>query len=686
MRIGMRQPRWAVAPVAAGLVLLLLLGAIGAGLRLPGLSHLSGLPGFGVLDYRTLSGGSFLPLRPDYLDELLGTGFGRDEISPAGAQAVELQGTAGTLAVGAVPPLAPVAEADSQRPPVVLDHAFTNDDFDRAVVVPSLPFTARTSTAGAGMQEGEPTHCSKTGGTAWYRYTPSRTHMVFADTFGTNHATAIGVFRGPGPLRALEHEACGSDPTGNASVGFTAQAGATYYVQVISVVQGGPLVFHLSPLGTTSRVPTLARAAGGQEHFPAISGTGRFVAFTSLLAPTCPFVTCDAQLLLVDRRSGAVTLISRARDGRPGNGNSAFPSLSHDGRYVGFSSNASDLVAEDTNAGSDYFVHDTVTGQTVRASVSSAGAEGRYDAAGDPNYSTFGSMSPDGRYAAFGTRARGLTADDQDDVGDIFVRDLSTGITTRESVAVTTTAPRDQRDTSGTGELPMISWGGRYLMFRSWATDLVAADYGDCRLRNVVCANVFVRDRQAGRTELLSRTRAGKADNQSARFSMSYDGRLRAWTSLSSEIVPGDTNAVSDAFVHDQRTGRTVRVSVSSSGEQQNDPGSPTQRTDAFQVAGTSRYVSLSADGRHVAFDSRSTNLVPKDNNRATDIFVHDLRTGATSRVSVSSLGEEGNADSLRPALSADGQVVVFQSDADNLAPGDDDKTGDIYVHERRGA
>lgn len=687
MRITARQRRWAVAPVSAGLVLVLLLGAVGAGLRVSGFSYLSNLPGVGLLDYRTLSGSAFAPLRPDYLDELLGTGFG-DAITGGAPAAAS---TAAPLSDQVTPTdVVSIAPVDGEPRPVTLDHAFTNDDFDRAVLIPGLPFTARTSMAGAGRQDdqGEPTSCSTTGGTAWYRYTPDRTRMLFADTFGTNDATAIGVFRGSGGLRGLQQEACGSDLKGNASIGFSAQAGTTYYLQVAvtSLVQRGPLVFHLSPLGTTTRMPTLERVGGGQGHFPAVSGTGRYVAFTSLLAPTCPFVSCDAQVLLVDRQTGSVSLVSRTPEGRPGNGNSAFPSLSHDGRFIGFGSNADDLVPGDENRGSDYFVHDRLTGRTVRASVSSAGAEGRYPASGDPNFSTFGSISPDGRFAAFATSARGLTADDPDDVEDVFVRDLRNGRTTRETIPVTSTEPRDVRDTSGAGFMPLISPGGRHVIFRSWATDLVAADYGDCRVKNVICANVFVRDREAGTTELLSRTMTGKADNQAARFSMSYDGRIRAWTSLTADIVPGDDNKVSDVFVHDARTRRTVRVSVSSSGEQQNDPGSPTQHTDAFQIAGTSRYVSLSADGRYVAFDSRSTNLVPKDENGASDIFVHDIRTGATLRASVSSLGEEGNADSLRPALSADGRVVVFQSDADNLTTDDGNKTSDIYVHDRRGA
>jgi len=680
MLAGIGHRRWTVLPVAAGLTLVMLLGAIAAGLRVPGFSYLAGLPELGALDYRTLSAGAFSPLRADYLDELLGTDFGQGDLMPEGGAAA----STGLGVAGSGATRQPESGGAAGESPVELNHEFTNDDVEKALLIPRIPFTARTSTAGATRQKGEPTSCSSTGGTAWYRYSPARTQLVFADTFGTPKATAIGVFRGTGGVANLVPEGCGSDATGNAQLGFTARAGTTYYFQLAGILGDGPLVFHLSPLGTTSRAPTLERAGGAEQgHFPAVSGDGRFVAFTSLLAPTCPFVTCDAQLLLVERQSGAVTLVSKTVNGRPGNGNSAFPSLSHDGRYVGFSSSASDLVPQDTNGGSDYFVYDRISGRNLRASVSSAGRPSRYEGTDDKFFSTFGTLSPDARYATFVTRARDLVAGDDDDVQDVFVRDLRTGRTTMESRPVTSSG---RRADAGNGALPLISRDGRYVMFRSLATDMVPADYGDCGVRYTGCANIFVRDRSAGTTTLLSRTRTGKPDNETARLSMSYDGQVRAWSSVSSDIVPGDTNTVSDVFVHDARTGRTKRVSVTSSGEQQNDPGSPTQSTDSFQVAGTSRYVSLSADGRYVAFDSRSTNLVPKDTNGANDVFVHDVATGATLRVSVSSTGQEGNADSLRPALSANGRVVVFQSDADNLAAGDDDKTSDVYLHDRRGA
>ena len=117
------------------------------------------------------------------------------------------------------------------------------------------------------------------------------------------------------------------------------------------------------------------------------------------------------------------------------------------------------------------------------------------------------------------------------------------------------------------------------------------------------------------------------------------------------------------------QAGGTVRVAVDSAGAQGN--------SGSFVP-------SLSANGRVVAFASGATNLVAGDTNAATDIFVHDLTTGQTVRVSVDSAGIQGNGASFSPSLSADGQLVAFASSATNLVPGDTNGAEDIFVHDFR--
>ena len=152
--------------------------------------------------------------------------------------------------------------------------------------------------------------------------------------------------------------------------------------------------------------------------------------------------------------------------------------------------------------------------------------------------------------------------------------------------------------------------------------------------------------------------------------SISADGRFVAFGSYATNLVPNDTNGKPDIFVHDRDTGQTTRVSVSSNGSQAN----------GMQAHG----FSISADGRFVAFESTSTNLVPDDTNNTWDVFVHDRDTGQTTRVSVAGDGSQGNGGSLDPSLSADGRFVAFTSSSSNLVPDDANKKLDIFVHDRQ--
>jgi len=141
-----------------------------------------------------------------------------------------------------------------------------------------------------------------------------------------------------------------------------------------------------------------------------------------------------------------------------------------------------------------------------------------------------------------------------------------------------------------------------------------------------------------------------------------------AFRSGATNLVGGDTNAANDIFVHDRATGATTRVSVDSAGVEAN---------------GYSNTLSISADGRHVAFQSNASNLVASDTNARPDIFVHDRSTGVTERVSVDSAGVEAGSNSYNPSISADGRYVAFTSWASNLVASDTNGTYDVFVHDR---
>jgi Tol biopolymer transport system component len=218
----------------------------------------------------------------------------------------------------------------------------------------------------------------------------------------------------------------------------------------------------------------------------------------------------------------------------------------------------------------------------------------------------------------------------------------------------------------GGGWLPpgaAISDDGRFVVFNSPSV-LVPSDTNSAW-------DVMVRDRLARTTELMSVDSAGTVGNG---FSGEYgicispDGRFVAFESRANNFVPGDTNWASDVFLHDRLTGKTDRVSVGTGGVQGNGP---------------SFYPSMSADGRYVAFTSAASNLVHGDTNGHWDVFVHDRETDETERVSLATNGTQGDDDSYRPAISADGLVVAYESLASNLVSGDTNGHWDVFLTER---
>jgi Tol biopolymer transport system component len=384
-----------------------------------------------------------------------------------------------------------------------------------------------------------------------------------------------------------------------------------------------------------------------RSFFPSISAGGRFVAFSSDASNLVGGDTNDATDVFVrDRRYQATGRVSVSSAGVEGNADSYDPSVSADGRFVAFSSDASNLVDGDTNDATDVFVRDRRYHTTRRVSVSSAGVEGN-------SVSYLPSISASGRFVAFSSFASNLVGADTNAAYDVFVRDLRTHTTSRVSVG-----------TAGVeGDFgsydPSISAGGRFVAFDADATNLVGGDTNDT-------TDVFIRDRRTRTTTLVSVSIAGAVGNaDSYAPSVSADGHFVAFHSYASNLVAGDTNGAADVFVLNREARTTSRASVSSAGVEGN--------ADGYLPA-------ISADGRFVTFYSGASNLVGGDTNDAFDVFVRDRRYHTTRRVSVNSSGVEGNAYSYDPAISADGRFVTFYSDATNLVGGDTNDAGDAFV------
>jgi hypothetical protein len=169
-------------------------------------------------------------------------------------------------------------------------------------------------------------------------------------------------------------------------------------------------------------------------------------------------------------------------------------------------------------------------------------------------------------------------------------------------------------------------------------------------------------------TEIVSVSSDGSQGNEFSWWSsISADGRYVAFHSSASNLVDGDTNGHEDVFVRDRSVGETTRVSVASDGEQ-----------GYFG----SIFPEISADGRYVVFASLAPNLVDDDTNGFEDIFLHELSTGETTRISVASDGTQANNHSYYPSISADGRLVVFQSLASNLVDADINGVDDVFVHD----
>jgi Tol biopolymer transport system component len=409
----------------------------------------------------------------------------------------------------------------------------------------------------------------------------------------------------------------------------------------------------------TTRVSLSAGNTQGNFHslWGAVSADGRYAAFQST-ASNLVIGDLNGHLpdvFVRDLLTPTTLMVSVDSSGGAANGGSIAPSMSADGRYVAFESDASNLVAGDSNGMRDIFVHDLSTGVTERVSVDSNGFE-----ANGPSY--FASISADGRWVAFESDATNLVPAERNSVRDVFVHDRQTGQTKRASVNVS----------GGIGNAastwPSISGDGRYVAFMSDATNLVANDVNGF-------TDVFVKDMVSGVVLLATADTSGVQGNAASMSpSISSDGRVVAFASDASNLVALDTNGATDVFARDLVSGVTARISVDSAGSQAN------------SVSLAQGNAQVSSDGRFVAFDSMASNLVAGDTNGGSDCFVHDRLTGSTLRVSVTTAGAPAGGGSRAPAISPDGRFIVFESSATNLVPGDNNNFWDVFLRDRGAA
>jgi len=350
--------------------------------------------------------------------------------------------------------------------------------------------------------------------------------------------------------------------------------------------------------------------------------------------------------------------ISVGSEGQQGDGDSWYNWISYDGRFVSFHSAAGTFLGNDTNGLDDAFVYDRLTGSLRCVSLDPLGAVGN-----GPSQRV--RVSGDGGWVTFHSRATNLVDSDANGRSDIFVRELATDQVTLVSVNF------GGEQGNHHSEYPSISADGRYVAFISRATNLIPDD------TNGPVVDVFVHDRQTGETVCASVDSGGAQANANSAYPViSGDGRHVVFMSQASNLVPDDTSTGYDIFLHDLDTQQTVRVNVDSVGTQAQgpDPNAP-DSSNGF-------YPTISHDGQRIVFINNAINLVSGDTNGADDIFLHELSTGLTTRVSVSSAGQQGDGDSAWPRISPEGRYVAFNSYAGNLVDGDTNNHSDIFLHD----
>ncbi len=412
------------------------------------------------------------------------------------------------------------------------------------------------------------------------------------------------------------------------------------------------------------RVSVSGSGVEGNAHQPSdfarVSADGRFVAFSSNatnLAPNDANGRLDVYLR--DRQLGTTVLISATAAGFAGNDRSELADLSEDGRFVVFLSWASDLVPGDTNGFRDLYVRDRdpdgnglfdeANATTIRATLGAGGVQ--------PNEQcTSGSISADGRFIAFDSDASNLVAGDVEGRTDVFVRDLSTGAIERVSLS------GGGAGGDGFSVRAALSSNGRKVAFASVAANLVAGDLNGA-------LDLFVRDLDFDTTTRVSlRDDGGEIAGDSDDYEMSGDANRFVWWSGIDGIVADDTNGRADVFLRDVAAGTTRRLSIAADG------------SDGDKSA---ELPHLAANGAFVVFQSDSTNLAGIETNGTADAFLWEGATGKLRKLSVHLNGVEGDARSSALDVSDDGAVIPCYSDSFDLIGGDANGFFDLLVRDR---
>jgi hypothetical protein len=645
------RARLSVAVVAAVPIALLMV-ATWFGVTLPSVHRLglsvdaSGSHGL------NLGRSSYEPLSSAYVAGLTGLTFDGASGSPASA--------------GAASTFLPAAYSTAGTS-VTLAKA-TNSTFADAYPIDRLPFTARENTSDVGREQGEPASCQPTGGAVWFRYRPMQDEVVTVSSFGSSYSAYNAVFEG-GPRLSDLQLVPGSCGTG-AVADIALTKNTNYYLQVTGPLGGGDLVFRMTwtqPPGTTS-IASMSNDGRPSFYFSdgaSLSSNGRYVAFTS--GDPDLATTTDSRLATTMATS---CHSNEVQPGRPNldPAHPTRPQLQPQCLYV---------YRRDLKTGRTDFV--------VNA------------------YET--SISGNGRYVAFATTGNIMNLPDPcgGHCQHIYVRDMVTG-----KFTLVDRTP-DGGMSSGWSWQPQESGDGRYVAFSSLDINLGQSDPSGFNMG-------WLFDMRTGKLTLITRNAAGDAqdaggprgdDSFPVVYCISRNARYAVVYSPADNLVPHDTNGMTDVFRVDMKTHHVIRVDMPYNARQTKAESLPPSWAPGHCI---------SDDGRFVAFYSQATNLVPGVYNHSDNVYVRDVVAGTTDLADISSSGVPANTDygnctllqllaaAQQPspsvpgvgeyqcdtadvdhatAISSDGRYVAFVSLATNLVPGSPGGVENIYRHDR---
>jgi Tol biopolymer transport system component len=483
----------------------------------------------------------------------------------------------------------------------------------------------------------------------------------------------------------------------------TVEVGFDYRSDPIPILRGTqPFVYSLL------RAPSGARFVGSRLRWDVpIQGFAPCV--IELLACNCAGSdTLQVTIDVLPESGSAITRASIGHNCSAPNHESSEGGISDDGNLIVFQTDATNVVPGDTNETSDIFLVNRSNGEIRRLSVNE---QGEQTLVSEPSIRP--RISGDGSTVVFQSFSTVLVPDDTNGATDVFVVDLAAGkidTPARNAAGVIGDAGSDE---------PALSPDGNFIVFRSASTNLVPNDTNGI-------ADIFIRDRMNNTIERVSVATGGiEANGISSQPAVSPDGRFVVFASDATNLVPDDTNNVTDVFLHDRQTGITTRVSVGTGGIEANGPsvipsiGGPDNSLIVFastadnlvgndgngdvdvfvhnrltgetslvsvNLAGTasgnglSQTPAITPDGRYVVFQSLASDLVLIDLNNSADIFRRDLVTGTTVLVSRTAAGDQGDGPSSRPQISADGRFIIFDTKATTLTLSDLDPSSDVLI------